>query len=83
MQNKLGQLKLLMVYEAELLGGMDAEDVQAALNESLENFREVQQSLLKSGFMLQLANATFNRPGYGKLLMNLGNQRRSGMHWKS
>jgi CHAT domain-containing protein len=56
MQNKLGQLKLLMVYKAELSGGMQAQDVQAALSESLENFQEVQQALLKSGFMLQLAN---------------------------
>jgi hypothetical protein len=54
-QNKLGQLKLLMVYEAELSGGMQAQDVQAALDESLGNFQEVQQALLKSGFMLQLA----------------------------
>lgn len=44
-----------MVYEAELSGGMQAQDVQAALDESLGNFQEVQQALLKSGFMLQLA----------------------------
>lgn len=72
MQNKLGQLKLLMVYEAELSGGMDAEDAQAALNESLENFREIQQALLKSGFMLQLAKCHLQQAGIWQAAYELG-----------
>lgn len=72
MQNKLGQLKLLMVYEAENSGGMDAEDAQAALNESLENFREVQQSLLKSGFILQLARCHIQQAWIWQAAYELG-----------
>ncbi|PMD22219.1 hypothetical protein NA56DRAFT_97326 [Hyaloscypha hepaticicola] len=55
MQNRIAQLQLLAVYQSRLSIELDVGSAQEALNESLSNFQQVQDALLKSGFRLQLA----------------------------
>jgi CHAT domain-containing protein len=55
MQNHMGKLQLLAVYESRLSTELDVGSAEAALNESLKNFQQVQEALLKSDFRLQLA----------------------------
>ena len=56
MQNRIAQLQLLAVYQSRLSTGLDVGNAEATLNESLKNFQQVQEALLKSDFRLQLAN---------------------------
>jgi CHAT domain-containing protein len=55
MQNRIAQLQLLAINQSRLSTELDVGSAQEALNESLRNFQQVQDALLKSDFRLQLA----------------------------
>jgi hypothetical protein len=50
MQNRIGELQLLAIYNSRLSTGLDVGSAEAALNESLKNFQQV----LRTGGITQV-----------------------------
>lgn len=74
MQNRIGQLQLLAVYESRLSAGLDVEIAAEVLEESLKNFQQVQEALLKSDFRLQLARCHIQQAWIWQSAYELGQQ---------
>ncbi|KAH7389229.1 CHAT domain-containing protein [Cadophora sp. MPI-SDFR-AT-0126] len=74
MQNRIGQLQLLTVYESRLSAGLGVEIAAEVLNESLKNFQQVQDALLKSDFRLQLARCHIQQAWIWQSAYELGQQ---------